>query len=141
MEIIAEVEDIVTDLANLTLPDQMQAQLTSEFVAVVDVLSLLNKYVGISMCMYIFVAIMFTNPEIDFNNNLEATVTGIIILLLQATIPVDWSPLVFKITPKMYTCMYSILWLCNCGHAIGNHRLLVVIVDHSYNILFLYSCI
>ena len=47
MEIIAEVEDIVTDLANLTLPDQMQTQLTSEFVVVVDVLSLLNKCVGI----------------------------------------------------------------------------------------------
>ena len=52
MEIIAEVEDIVTDLANLTLPDQMQTQFTSEFVAVVDILSLLNKCVGIcTVCM------------------------------------------------------------------------------------------
>ena len=56
MEIISKVDDIVTDLANLTLPDQMLTQLTSEFVVVVDVLSLLNKYVSI---MYIIIIYKF----------------------------------------------------------------------------------
>ena len=45
MEIVSKVDDIVTDLASLTMPDQMQTQLTSEFVVVVNVLSSLNRYV------------------------------------------------------------------------------------------------
>ena len=58
MEIISTVDDIVVELANLTLPEQAQMHLTSEFVVVVDVLSLLNKYVGI--CTYSFTLIIIT---------------------------------------------------------------------------------
>ena len=58
MEIISTVDDIVVELANLTLPEQAQMHLTSEFVVVVDVLSLLNKYVDI--CTYSFTLIIIT---------------------------------------------------------------------------------
>lgn len=43
MDIISEVDDIVINLANLTLPDQMQTQLPSELNVIVDIVSSLNK--------------------------------------------------------------------------------------------------
>ena len=45
MDIIPEVDEIVTKLVNLTLPDQIQTELPSEINTAVDIISSLNRYI------------------------------------------------------------------------------------------------
>ena len=45
MDIIPEVDKIVTKLVNLTLPDQIQTELPSEINTAVDIISSLNRYI------------------------------------------------------------------------------------------------
>ena len=45
MDIIPEVDEIVTKLVNLTLPDQIQTELPSEINTAVDIISSLTRYI------------------------------------------------------------------------------------------------
>ena len=50
MDIIPEVDEIVTKLVDITSPDQIQTELPSEINAAVDIISSLNRYTGVHNC-------------------------------------------------------------------------------------------